>query len=535
VSEPASSNQRVSTRATGVVGVAILCSRVLGLLRDVIFASLFGAGKYMDAFLTAFRAPNMLRDLFAEGALSTAFVTTFSGRIATDGDQSAWRLASKVATLTVVFMSALTVLGVIFAPALITALAPGFAADKAELTILLTRIMFPFILLVSLAALVMGMLNAKNIFGMPAMASSFFNLGSIIGGVGFGWLLDPHFGSRALIGLSLGTLVGGLLQLLVQLPSLSRVGFRFKPDFDWRDPGVRKVIALMIPAAIAASAVQVNVAVNSGFASGLGDGPMTWLNNAFRLMQLPLGLFGVAIATVTLPLVSRSAALGNTAEFRGAIAHSLRLVMLLTIPSAIGLFILAEPIISLIYQHGRFTGEATRQTAAALRYYAIGLAAYSGIKVLAPAFYAVGKKQLPMLVSLLSIGVNFGLNWFFRFQLGWDHRGLALSTSVVAVTNFLLLYLMMRRHAVRLETTALLFTLAKLAIAGLALALVCLGAQWMFFQSLQSLRVWQKAIEVIVTVALGGTVFFGAAYLLHVAELRDVVLLVRGRLSRLRS
>ena len=531
----ASQNKRVSTRATGVVGIAILCSRVLGLLREVIFASLFGAGKNMDAFLTAFRAPNMLRDLFAEGALSTAFVTTFSSRIATDGDQSAWRLASKVATLTTVFMSAVTVLGVVFAPAFIMVLAPGFAPDKAELTILLTRIMFPFILLVSLAALVMGMLNAKNIFGMPAMASSFFNLGSIIGGVGFGWLLDPHFGSRALIGLSLGTLVGGLLQLLVQMPSLARVGFHFKPDFDWRDPGVRKIIAMMVPATIAASAVQVNVAVNSGFASGLGDGPMTWLNIAFRLMQLPLGLFGVAIATVTLPLVSRSAALGNTAEFRGAIAHSLRLVMLLTIPSAIGLIILAEPIISLIYQHGRFTEESMRQTAAALRFYAIGLAAYSGVKVLAPAFYAVGKKQLPMLVSLLSIAVNFGLNWFFRFQLGWDHRGLALSTSLVAITNFLLLYMMMRRHAVRLETRVLLFTLAKLAIAGLALAFVCVGAQWIFFQSLQSLRIWQKAIEVVVTVALGGAVFFGAAYLLHVAELRDVVVLVRGRLMRLRS
>ncbi len=532
---PATTNNRVSTRATGVVGIAILCSRVLGLLREVIFASLFGAGKNMDAFLTAFRAPNMLRDLFAEGALSTAFVTTFSSRIATDGDQSAWKLASKVATLTVIFMSGVTVLGVIFAPALITVLAPGFAPDKAELTIMLTRIMFPFILLVSLAALVMGMLNAKHVFGMPAMASSFFNLGSIIAGVGFGWLLDPHFGSRALIGLSLGTLVGGLLQLLVQVPSLARVGFHFKPDFDWHDPGVRKIIAMMVPAIIAASAVQINVAVNSGFASGLGDGPMTWLNIAFRLMQLPLGLFGVAIATVTLPLVSRSAALGNTAEFRGAMAHSLRLVMLLTIPSAIGLIILAEPIISLIYQHGRFSAEAMRQTAAALRFYAIGLAAYAGVKVLAPAFYAVGKKQLPMLVSLFSIAVNFGLNWFFRFQLGFDHRGLALSTSLVAITNFLLLYAMMRRHAVRLETRVLLLTLVKLTIAGSALALVCIGAQSIFFQSLQSLRIWQKAIDVVITVTLGGSVFFGVAYLLRVAEVHDVVILLRTKLSRARS
>jgi putative peptidoglycan lipid II flippase len=235
---------------------------------------------------------------------------------------------------------------------------------------------------------------------------------------------------------------------------------------------------------------------------------------------------------VTLPLVSRSAALGNTAEFRGAIAHSLRLVMLLTIPSAIGLIILAEPIISLIYQHGRFTAESSGQTAAALRFYAIGLAAYSGVKVLAPAFYAVGKKQLPMLVSLLSIAVNFGLNWFFRFRLGWDHRGLALSTSLVAITNFLLLYLMMRRHAVRLETGAMIKTLAKLLVAGVLLAAICLLADHFI---LHSQAAWQRALGLMLTVGIGCASFFGVAYLLHVAELRDVAVLVRGRLSRLRS
>jgi putative peptidoglycan lipid II flippase len=526
-----SENRRVSTRATGVVGIAILCSRILGLLREVVFASLFGASKNMDAFLTAFRAPNMLRDLFAEGALSTAFVTTFSQRIAKEGDQSAWRLASKVATLTIVFMSMVTLLGIIFAPGVIHVLAPGFAPDKAQLTILLTRIMFPFILLVSLAALLMGMLNAKDVFGVPAMASSFFNLGSIIGGAGFGYLLDPHFGSRALIGLAFGTLVGGLAQLLVQVPSLVHIGFKFRPDFKWRDPGVRNILLLMGPATIAASAVQVNVAVNSGFASSLGDGPMTWLNIAFRLMQLPLGLFGVAIATVTLPLVSRSAALGNSTEFRGALAHSLRLVLLLTIPSAIGLIILAEPIISLIYQHGRFTAEAMRQTASALRFYAIGLVGYSGVKVLAPAFYAINKRNLPMLVSLLSIAVNFGLNWFFRFQLGWGHQGLALSTSAVAITNFLLLYLMMRSHTRHLETSNLLATLLKLMVAGALLALVCFGAQWLFFRSLQDLRIWHKAIGVTITVVVAAAVFFGTAYLLRVAEVEDVVKLVRRRLG----
>ncbi len=532
-------NQRISTRATSVVGIAVLCSRVLGLIREVVIASLFGATRNMDAFLTAFRAPNMLRDLFAEGALSTAFVTTFSRRIATEGDQSAWRLASKVATLTVVFMSVMTLLGIIFAPFLIKVLAPGFPLEKSALTVELTRIMFPFILLVSLAALVMGMLNAKHVFGVPAMASSFFNLGSIIGGVILCYALDPQadwrhprFGERGLIGLSIATLIGGFLQLAVQLPAVGRVGFRFWPDFRWRDPGVRTILTLMGPATIAASAVQVNVAVNSGFASGLGDGPMTWLNIAFRLMQLPLGIFGVAIATVTLPLISRSAAVGNKEEFRGALAHALRLVMLLTIPSAIGLMILAEPIISLIYEHGRFTAFATAQTAGALRFYAIGLAGYSAVKVLAPAFYALDKRHLPMLVSLFSIGVNFCLNWFFTFHLHLGHRGLALSTSVVAITNFLLLYLMMRHYAGRLETGQMLKTFVKILIAGAVLGAVCLGGWWLFFRSLNELRVWQKAIEITVTIWAAAAAFFGVAYLLHVEELHDVVELARRRLRR---
>src|ERR1700676_363483 len=357
----ASGNERISTRVTGVVGIAIFCSRVLGLIREVVFAALFGAGKNLDAFLMAFRVPNMLRDLFAEGALSTAFITTFSKKIATEGDDSAWRLASKVATLTVVFMSAVTLLGILFAPQLIDVMTWwSWSPEKTAITILLTRIMWPFILLVSLAALVMGMLNAKNIFGMPAMASSFFNLGSIVGGVALCYWLDPqadwrhpHFGERGLMGLAIATLIGGLLQLVVQLPSLGRVGFRFRPDFNWRDPGVRIILALMGPATIAASAVQINVLVNSGFAARLGDGPVSWLNIAFRLMQLPLGIFGVAIGTVTLPLVSKSAAVGNMDEFRAILARGMRLAFLLTIPSAVGLAMLAGPIISLIYEHGR--------------------------------------------------------------------------------------------------------------------------------------------------------------------------------------
>ncbi len=526
-------HKRVSARATGVVGLAVLSSRVLGLIREQIFAGLFGAGKNLDAFLMAFRLPNLLRDLFAEGALSTAFITTFSGKMATEGDEAAWRLANKVATLTAVFMSAVTLLGIFFAPQLVDLLTWwSWPPDKTALTVLLTRIMWPFMLLVSLAALVMGMLNAKHVFGAPAMASSYFNLGSIIGGVGIGWWLDPHFGARSLTGLAIGTLIGGLWQLLAQFPSLRRVGFKYDADFQWRDPGVRAVLTLMGPAVIAASAVQVNVLINSGFAASLGNGPVSWLNIAFRLMQLPLGIFGVAIATVTLPLVSKSAAIGNTDEFRAILASGMRLAFLLTIPSAIGLAMLASPIISVIYQHGRFTAEMTRQTAGALQFYAIGLVSYSALKVLTPAFYAVGKRNTPMLVSFFAIGTNLFLNWLFTFRLGWGHRGLAFSTSIVATVNFLLLYALMWRHTRGLETRRLLSGLTRIIIAGALLALICWMANYWWLNAWEQLRFLHKLLALLLTIAVGMAAFFGAAFALRVHEVRDVYEVVKRKLRR---
>ena len=529
---PEAQPQRVSTRATGVVGIAVLCSRVLGLVREQVFAGLFGATRNLDIFLIAFRVPNLLRDLFAEGALSTAFVTTFSKRIATEGDASAWQLANKVATLTAIFMSGVTIIGIVFSLQIIGVIARGFSADEQAMTTLLTQIMWPFILLVSLAALAMGMLNAKHVFGMPAMASSFFNIGSIIAGVAVGWWLDPHFGQRALVGLAIGTLVGGALQFVVQIPPLSRLGYQFRPSFAWRDSGVRTILVLMGPAVIAASAVQVNVLVNSTFASYLQKGAVTWLSIAFRLMQLPLGIFGVAVATVALPLVSKSAAVGNIAGFRSALAHGMRLVFLLTIPSAVGLFILARPIIAVIYQHGRFTSEATAQTAAALQFYAIGLVAYSAVKVLAPAFYALDRRYLPMLVSVFSILINLVLNWLFTFHFGLGHRGLALSVSLVAIINFLLLYIMMVRYAGPLETQTLFGLLAKLLIPLALLAGVCwLAVQTMFYPGAHFPE-WQRIFGVLLVISVAAGVFFGSAFLFRVDEVRDLVGLIRRKLGR---
>ena len=528
--EPSGGN-KISTKAAGIVGLAVMCSRILGLVREQVFAALFEK-RLLDIFVVAFRTPNLLRDLFAEGALSTAFVTVFSKKLTIEGDQAAWRLASKVATLTVVFMSVIALFGVLAAPLIIKVVAPLFDPEKAALTVWVARIMYPFILLVSLAALVMGMLNARNVFAAPAMASSFFNLGSIIGGVGLGWWLDPSFGPRALTGLALGTLIGGALQLAVQLPSLKRVGFVFRPDFQWRDEGVREILRLMGPAIVASSSVQVNVVVNTMFASGLGDGPIFWLQIAFRLLQLPLGIFGVAIMTVTLPVLARNIAAGSLDDFRGNLAKGMRLACLLTLPSTIGLILLAEPIVSVLYQHGKFGADQASQAAGALRFYAIGLIAYSAMKVLVPAFYALGKRRTPMYVSFVAIGTNLLLNWVFTFELGLGHRGLALSTGCVALINFAILYVLMRRETRLLETGQLIWTFAKLLLPCALLAGICVAANLWLFPDWPHQPFLPKTLWLVATISAAGAAYFGAAALFRIPEIDDVKVAVQRRLQR---
>jgi putative peptidoglycan lipid II flippase len=531
---PDARTERLNTRAAGIIGLAVMCSRVLGLVREQVCAALFGGGGAMDAFTAAFRIPNLLRDLFAEGALSTAFVTTFSKTIARGGDRAAWRLADKVATMTALALGAICVAGIVFSPQLVSLLAPGFAPQKAALTVQLTRIMFPFILLVSLAALVMGMLNARGVFGMPAMASSFFNIGSIVGGVTLGAWIDPHFGPRALVGLACGTLIGGALQFGVQLPSLRRLGYHYRPDLQWRDEGVRAILALMGPSVIAASTTQVNVLVNSMFASTLGDGPIFWLSIAFRLMQLPLGLFGVALGTVTLPLLSRLVVLGEMGAFRSELARGMRLAFLLTIPSTLGLMLLAEPIISVLYQHGRFDARQAAEAAGALRFYAIGLGGYAALKVLVSAFYALDQRKTPMFVSFLAVVLNLLFNWVFTFRLGWGHRGLAFSTGLVASCNFLLLYALLWRRIGGLESRRMLRLLGRVAVASLGLIAVCeASSRWLLADWATQALAWKLAM-LLSTILAAGIAFLACGALLRIEELREILGAVGRRLRRAR-
>lgn len=511
-------------RSTSVVSIAILCSRVLGLVRDQLLNGLFGSA-FAGIFTAAFRTPNMLRDLFAEGALSTAFVTTFSKKMKTEGDEAAWVLGRKMLSLAACFMSLVAVAGVVLAPFLFRILTPGLSEEAKVLGTWLAQIMYPFIAIVSVTALVMGMLNSKRIFFIPAVASAFFNLGCIVGGVALAWMLDPGFRAgeiteKGLTGFAIGTLIGGVLQLLVQLPSLYRVGFRFGLDFGWKDSGVRSVLHLMWPSMLAASGTQISVLLNSIFASYTpgAESSLAWLANAQRLQQLPLGLFGVAVATVTLPMLSRLATEGMSPAFRIALAKGLRLVLFLTLPCAVGLSLLAQPIISLLFEHGKFTAHDVAMTAGPLQAYAFGLVFYSAIKVLQPAFYTIDKRFIPMMISIGVIVLNLLLNYTTVFILGWDHTALAWATAVGLVANFSTLYLCMRKFAHGLETRALTLTVAKLMTGTVCMAAVCFGARMTVLTCWAEMRFITQFTLLSLTIGAGAFVYFLVTQLLRVPE-----------------
>jgi putative peptidoglycan lipid II flippase len=538
-SENAERGRSSVARNAGIVSLAVMASRVLGLVRDQVFAIFFGAGLYYDAFLTAFRIPNLLRDLFAEGALSAAFVTTFSQVLATKGEEEAIRLSNRVATLMILVITSISIIGWWHAPAIVHMLAPGFydVRGKAELTIELTRIMIPFLLLVALAAQAMGILNARGRFGIPALASAFFNVGSILGGLLLGFVVGPAIGLSAIEGMAYGTLIGGFLQFAVQWPSLVRTGFSYRPMISISDPGVRQIFSLMGPAIIGTAAVQVNVFVNTNFASSIIDpatgavanGPVSWLSYAFRFMQFPIGVFGVAIATAALPTLSRSSARTDYMEFRRTLAHSLALVFLLCVPSAVGLAVLSRPIVALIFEHGRFTAFDTVQTGDALAAYSIGLAGYAAVKVLSPAFYALKDARTPMLISLGSIAVNYVMNSLLVVPFG--HVGLAFSTSTVALVNFILLALFMRRRIGRLEGSRLGPTLARICVASIPMAAVAWLASE-FCTSLPLAGIALKLVRVSAAITLAAIAFYIACRLLRIQEMDEAIEAIAGRFLR---
>ena len=517
-------------RSAGVVSIAVAMSRVTGLLRESVMARLFGAGMIYDAFMLGFRIPNLTRDLFAEGALSSAFVPIFTDYLSTRSKEEAARLANLVGSAIIIVVGAVCALGTVFAPALVHLLAPGYTEvpGKFELAVRMTRIMFPFLLLVALAAQAMGVLNACNRFAVPALASTFFNLGSVGFGIVIGYALGPSLRLTHIEGMAIGVVLGGALQLLWQVPSLRGLGFRFRPMIDWRDPGLARIMALMVPAILGNAAVQINVVVNTNFASSIYDpvsgynGPVSWLSYAFRFMQLPLGLFGVAMGSATLPSISRSAASGNIAEFRRTLSKSLGMVFLLTLPSSVGLVVLGKSIIGAIYQGGKFHVYDTEQTALALSCYAIGLAGYAALKVLTPAFYALGDARTPMVVSLISIGINYAAAYTMVRVEKFGQAGLALSTSVVALFGFTVLFWILRARIGGVHGRELARGIAKVLVAstvmGVAVFAVTHGMEkWLGVSQLARLA------DLCVSLPAGLIAFYGMCRWLGVEDLEMVI------------
>jgi putative peptidoglycan lipid II flippase len=511
------------------LSAATMVSRVLGLLRDQLFAILIGANRFSDAFVVAFRIPNLLRDLFAEGALSSAFVPTFAQVWHDRGEAEARRLAGTVVALVLVVVGGLVVAGLLFADGLVAAIAPGLG-EHAVLAARLARLMMPFLLLVSLAAVAMGMLNARDRFTAPALAPALFNVGSLAVGLGL-WLAGwpPE---RAVVGWALGTLLGGLLQLLTQLPSLGAAGA-------WpaiglgrarlAHPGLRRIGRLMAGSLVGLSATQVNILVNTVFASREA-GAVTWLQMAFRLMHLPLGVFGVAIATVAGAGMAQAAAARDLVEARRTLGSALRLVAFLNVPSAVGLAVVAGPIVSLVYQHGRFGPDDAAATAQALGAYALGLYAYSGVKVLAPAFYALDRVRVPVLGSVLGMVANLALNAALYPVLGF--RGVALGTSLAAGVNFAVLLLAWRRFYGGLEGAGLLAQLGRVAVGSAALALAAWSTAAGLSAALPGGGLARQALVGLGPVVVGAAVYFAAARLLGIAELGDLQAALRRRRER---
>lgn len=437
---PIGSERSQVVRAAGVVGAATFLSRICGFLRDMVVAAYFGAGMATDAFFVAFRIPNLLRSLLAEGSLTIAFVPVFTEYLKTKSREDALKLANVAFTLLSIILAVLSVAGILFAPWIVRLIAWGFASspEHFDLTVYLTRLMFPYIFFIALVALCMGILNSLRHFAVPALSPVVLNLSIIAAAVFLRGLFD-----EPVVALALGVLIGGVLQLLMQFPALARMGAPFRPDFTFSHPGVRTIGILMIPAVFGAAVYQVNIFVATLLASFLPTGSVSYLYYADRIVQLPLGVFALAVGTAALPSFSRQAALEEIEEFKKTISFALRIIFFVTIPCMIGLFVLREPIISVLFQRGAFDVLSTTMTADALLFYAVGLWAFSGIKVLVSVFYSLKDTATPVKIAFVAFIVNVFASLLLMGPMA--HKGLALAISIASSVNIMILFLVLRK------------------------------------------------------------------------------------------
>lgn len=519
-----SENKQV-VKAAGVVGAATLLSRILGFLRDVVIAGFFGAGMGADAFFVAFRIPNLLRRLFAEGSLSIAFIPVFTEQLSGDGQAAAFGMARSALRLLLLTLIIVSLAGILAAPWLIRVIAPGFSdsPEKFALTVLLTRIMFPYVIFICLVALCMGILNVLGHFAAPALAPVMLNIGMIASV----YVISPFFG-QPVIGLAIGVLIGGFLQLSLQVPFLIRYGFYFWHPAKCYHPGLKKILKLMGPSVFGAAVYQVNILVGTLLASLLPQGSVSYLYYADRLVQFPLGIFAISMATAVLPSLSRQAAAQDMAAFRETFSHGMKLVFFITIPAMVGLMVLREPIVGLLFQRGAFDRQTTLSTASALLYYSAGLWAFSAVRIVVSCFYALSDTVTPVRMATLSILANIVLGIVLMPFMA--HNGLALATSLASMINLTLLLAALRKRLGSVDWAAIMGSVGKSLTGGIAMGGVVhvLIGIWMpgngdFFGLCLGLT----------ATILAGLVFYGVcSFFLKSSEFQTILAIVGQRIRQ---
>ena len=496
-------------KSTGVIGIATATSRVLGFIRDIVIARFFGTAIYAQAFVVAFRIPNLLRDLIGEGAVNSAFVPVLTDTLTKKGKKDFWVLAQVVLNILLWGLLIATVIGVLASPVIVKLIAPGFFADteKFHVTVVLTKALFPFLILVGLWAYAMGVLNTLGYFAAPAFGPCLLNLSIILCAVWFG---------ENIVGLATGILVGGALQLALQFPSLYRSGWKMRITREFAHPGAKKIGILLAPRILGTSVYQINVFVSTilaSLSSIVGEGAVAALYYANRVWQLPLGIFGIALAQAALPAMSRHVASNEMGKLKDMIAFSIKVLFFILIPSSVGLMVLGAPITRILFERGAFTHYSTEITSSALLFYAAGLVACGGVKILVNAFYSMHDTITPVKTAALTLILNIVLSAVFMWPL--KVGGLALATSISATFNFFALYFLLNKRLGSLQTRSLVDSFLRITAAAVIMAFVL--RLYMF------LCPYFKVLHLIVAIIIGIASFVAASQLCRVKELKDLL------------
>jgi putative peptidoglycan lipid II flippase len=513
-------------RSAGIISLATFISRVLGYAKDMILARYFGATGVSDTFFVAFRIPNLLRELFAEGSMSSAFIPVLTEYQTNHGAEEAKRLVRITFTFIMICAGLFCVAGIIFAPELVTLIAPGFLrnAGKFSQTVLLTRIMFPFLLFISLAALVMGALNTRRIFFVPALAPAMLNVTIILAVLTLVPLLQ-----QPILAVAIGVTLGGLVQWGFQLPLFFQKGYDLRTDYRFRHPGLKKMSILIAPATMGMAVAQVNIFVSTILASYLSQGSITYLYYSMRLIQFPVGIFGVAMGMAILPTLSEHAVRGEMDKLREDFSFALRLLFFITIPAMIGLIALREPVVNILFQRGMFDYGATVGTADALLFYATGIWAIVGVRIVTATFYSLNDTRTPVKVAVAAVVMNIIMSLLLMNPL--KHSGLAFANAIASSVNFILLFYFLRRRLGRIDAKRILKSFIKICVASTIMGVlgwrVLHGELWM-----TSGRVAEKALYLSGTIAACVAIYLTISILLKGDEVNYLYDRIKDRLRR---